>query len=69
MKIAAARVMSASAFDALIDGENRIRKTSAFFRKLSLKAEKNCVQNNGAKRRVSSKDDDISLRSGRSIGV
>ena len=28
----------------------RIRKTSAFFRKLSLKAEKNCVQKSGAKR-------------------
>ena len=69
MKTAAASVMSDSAFEALIVGENRIRKTSAFFRKLSLKAEKNCVQNRGAKRRVSSRDDDISVRSGRSIGL
>ena len=31
---------------------NRIRKTSAFLRKLSLNAEKNWHQNSGAKRRA-----------------
>src|SRR5438874_11500952 len=38
---------------------NRMRKTSAFLRKLSLKAEKNWVQNRGAKRRVMSRDEDM----------
>ena len=46
---------------------NRIRKTSAFLRKLSLNAEKNWVQNRGAKRRVMSRDEDMSF-SGGSIG-
>ncbi len=50
------------------DVVNRIRKTSAFLRKLSLNAEKNWVQNKGAKRRVMSRDEDIAspvVRSGR----
>src|SRR5215475_7719291 len=50
MKTAAASVIKASALSPPI--WNRIRKTSAFFRKLSLKAEKNWHQNRGAKRRV-----------------
>ena len=58
MKTAAASVMSASASGPPI--LNRIRKTSAFLRKLSLNAEKNCVQNRGAKRRVSIKELDMS---------
>ena len=40
---------------------NRIRKTSEFLRKLSLKAEKNWHQNSGAKRRVRSKDEDMAV--------
>jgi hypothetical protein len=40
---------------------NRMRKTSAFLRKLSLKAEKNWVQNRGAKRRVISRDEDMAF--------
>src|SRR6516162_1551236 len=40
---------------------NRISKASAFFRKLSLKAEKNWHQNNGAKRREARSDCDIDL--------
>src|SRR4051794_34778799 len=44
---------------------NRIKKISACFRKLSLNAAKNCVQNRGAKRRVISKDVDINLYSPR----
>ena len=42
---------------------NRIRKTSAFFRKLSLNAEKNWHQNRGAKRRVSSRESIVSALS------
>jgi hypothetical protein len=38
-----------------------MRKTSAFLRKLSLKAEKNWVQNRGAKRRVINRDEDMAL--------
>src|SRR6516164_3104288 len=38
---------------------NKISKASAFFRKLSLKAEKNWHQNNGAKRREPKSDCDI----------
>ena len=38
---------------------NNSRKTSAFLRKLSLNAEKNWHQNSGAKRRVSSRDEDM----------
>src|SRR5215469_3880085 len=57
MKTAAASVMSASASAPPI--WNRIRKTSAFLRKLSLNAEKNWVQNRGAKRRVINSDEDI----------
>src|SRR3954466_13146569 len=51
MNTAAARVMSDSAAEPPI--MNRIRKTRAFFRKLSLNAEKNWHQNSGAKRRDS----------------
>jgi hypothetical protein len=40
---------------------NRMRKTREFLRKLSLKAEKNWVQNKGAKRRVRSKDEDMAV--------
>src|SRR5215472_16652694 len=40
---------------------NRISKASAFFRKLSLKAEKNWHQNNGAKRREARSDCVIDL--------
>src|SRR3954465_7922685 len=49
MNTAPASVTSASAFEPAT--LNRIRKTSAFFRKLSLKAEKNWHQNSGANRR------------------
>src|SRR5215468_7901357 len=44
-----------------------MRKTSEFLRKLSLKAEKNWVQNRGAKRRVIIRDEDMTI-SGGSIG-
>src|SRR3954467_14310721 len=57
MNTAAVSVISASRFPT--PGANRIRKTSAFLRKLSLNAEKNWHQNSGAKRRVASKDDDM----------
>src|SRR3954451_5611306 len=50
MNTAAASVIRVLAFSP--PSLNRIRKTSAFFRKLSLKAEKNWHQNKGAKRRV-----------------
>src|SRR6266403_3824046 len=59
MKTAAASVMSASASAPPM--RNRMRKTSAFLRKLSLKAEKNWVQNRGAKRRVINRDEDMAL--------
>src|SRR5882672_4789309 len=69
MKTAAASVINASPADPPI--WNRIRKTSEFLRKLSLNAEKNWVQNRGAKRRVSSKDEDMagSAPVGRWLGV
>src|SRR6185312_9454731 len=51
MNVAAASVMSVSAAPPPI--LNKIRKTRAFFRKLSLNAEKNWHQNSGAKRRDS----------------
>ena len=51
MNIAAASVIRDSASEPPI--LNRIRKTRAFFRKLSLNAEKNWHQNSGAKRRDS----------------
>src|SRR6266567_9465244 len=59
MKTAAASVMRASASGPPI--WNRMRKTSAFLRKLSLNAEKNWVQNRGAKRRVISRDEDMAF--------
>src|SRR3977135_2055282 len=62
MKTAAANVIRASAVclaSRSLAPWNRIRKTSAFLRKLSLNAEKNWHQNSGAKRRVSSKDEDM----------
>src|SRR5436189_2080291 len=59
MKTAAASVMSASA--SVPPMWNRMRKTSAFLRKLSLNAEKNWVQNRGAKRRVISRDEDMGI--------
>src|SRR5438067_7765814 len=49
MNTAAVSVISASRL--VTPGANRIRNTSAFFRKLSLNAEKNWHQNSGAKRR------------------
>src|SRR2546423_14404118 len=57
MNTAAVSVISASRLPT--PGANRIRNTSAFFRKLSLKAEKNWHQNSGAKRRVVSRDVDM----------
>jgi hypothetical protein len=57
MKTAGASVTSTPALVPPI--LNRMRKISACLRKLSLNAAKNWVQNSGAKRRVSSKDDDI----------
>src|SRR5438128_11445940 len=57
MKTAAASVINASAFSPPI--LNRISKTSAFFRRLSLNAEKNWHQNSGAKRREARSDGDI----------
>src|SRR5215471_18645372 len=65
MKTAAASCVSTSALCPPI--LNTSRKTSAFLRKLSLKAEKNWVQNRGAKRRVASRDEDMTI-SGGSIG-
>ena len=49
MKMAPASVISDAASSAA--SVKRMRKTSVFFRKLSLKADRNCVQNSGAKRR------------------
>src|SRR6478735_9475806 len=66
MKTAAASVINASASEPPM--WNRMRKTREFLRKLSLKAEKNWVQNKGAKRRVRSRDEDIG-GSGRWIGA
>src|SRR6266478_7745492 len=57
MKMAPASVTSASPAAPPI--LNRISKTSAFFRRLSLKAEKNWHQNSGAKRREARSDCDI----------
>src|SRR5215470_2209072 len=57
MRIAGASAMSASEFGTA--HLNRIRKTSAFFRKLSLKALKNWHQNNGANRLVANRLDVI----------
>ena len=59
MKTAAASVISASASEPPM--WNRMRKTREFLRKLSLKAEKNWVQNRGAKRRVRSRDEDMAV--------
>src|SRR3954468_1921026 len=59
MKTAAASVINASASEPPM--WNRMRKTREFLRKLSLKAEKNWVQNRGAKRRVRSKDEDMAV--------
>ena len=50
MKTPPATVMSVSALPAAIFA--MMRKTSEFFRKLSLNAEKNWVQNSAAKRRA-----------------
>src|SRR3979409_1317770 len=50
MKPAAVSVMSEP--ESVIEGVNRIKKTSEFLRKLSLKALKNWHQKSGAKRRV-----------------
>ena len=67
MNTAAASVTRAPAWLPPMSGWKRMRKTSAFLRKLSLNAEKNWHQNSGAKRRVMSRDDDIAspvIRSG-----
>src|SRR5215475_6997467 len=55
MKMASVSVIRTSGSAA----EKRIRKTSAFFRKLSLNALKNWHQNRGAKRRLSNRLEDI----------
>src|SRR5882672_12365689 len=57
MKMPPASVTSASPVAPPI--LNRISKTSAFFRRLSLKAEKNWHQKSGAKRREARSDCDI----------
>src|SRR5215469_14054398 len=57
MKIAVASAINDSEFGPV--HLNRIRKASAFFRKLSLKALKNWHQNSGANRRVANRLDDI----------
>ncbi len=57
MNTAAVSVIRISRFST--PGANRMRNTSAFFRKLSLNAEKNWHQNNGAKRRDSIRELDI----------
>ena len=54
IKTAPATVTSASPSDPPI--WYKMTKTRTFLRKLSLKAEKNCVQNKGAKRRVASSE-------------
>ncbi len=54
MNTAAASVIRDSAAEPPI--LNRIRNTRAFFRKLSLNAEKNWHQNSGAKRRDNRRD-------------
>src|SRR5436190_20951966 len=59
MNTAAVSVISASRL--VTPGANRISRTSAFFRKLSLKAEKNWHQNSGAKRREARSDCDINI--------
>src|ERR1700759_453680 len=59
MNTAAASVINARAPEPPI--WNRMRKTSAFLRKLSLNAEKNWGQNRGAKRRVINRDEDMAL--------
>src|ERR1700737_2210171 len=59
MKMPPASVTSASPVAPPI--LNRITKTSAFFRKLSLKVEKNWHQNSGAKRRDARSDCEIDL--------
>src|SRR6187200_1944905 len=65
MNTAAASVISASAL--LAATWNKIRKTSEFLRKLSPKAEKNWHQNRGAKRRVTSRDDEEDISSFQSV--
>src|SRR5262249_13879883 len=67
MNTAAASVINASASGPPI--WNRMRKTSAFLRKLSLNAEKNWVQNRGAKRRVINKAEHMLLRGVRSAAA
>src|SRR5215475_1664051 len=57
MKIAVARAISDTEFGPA--HLNRMRKASAFFRKLSLKALKHWHQNSGANRRVANRLDDI----------
>src|SRR6266567_5138768 len=59
MKMALAVVISASAPAPL--APNRMRKTSAVLRKLSLKAAKNWHQNKGAKRRDNIRGDGMPL--------
>src|ERR1041384_3199601 len=59
MKTAAVSVTSEFAVPESYPALNRIRNTSAFFRKLSLNAEKNWHQNSGAKRRDVIRESDI----------
>src|SRR3954454_19259338 len=58
MKTAAVSVTSVLAVLSSNPALNRMRNTSAFFKKLSLKAEKNWHQNRGAKRRDSIREFD-----------
>src|SRR3954454_22438782 len=67
MKMAAVSVISASRLPT--PGANRIRNTSAFFRKLSLNAEKNWHQNKGAKRRDVIRLSDMLIPLGRNLAV
>jgi hypothetical protein len=59
MNTAAVSVISAGRAPSLTVDEKRMRKTSAFYKKLSLKAEKNWHQNSGAKRRDVIRESDI----------
>ena len=58
MKMPPAREISAAEPSAT---RNRMRKTNAFLRKLSLKADKNCVQKRGANRLLFISEDDMTV--------
>src|ERR1044072_3051451 len=67
MNTAAVSVTSEPAVVASYPALNRIRNTSAFFRKLSLNAEKNWHQNSGAKRRDVIRESDMVIPLGSDI--